>query len=271
VFNHPSILQALSAIYAGSFLIHELADAFFALSAVVLRSPELKSSTRTWATSASRRPLAPGWCWSCRHASCAISDRGARAEGKSPCPTRFFLLVPSWGRLPMAVLATAATVIASQAVITGAFSVPHHAVHLGYLPRLRSTHTSTQTIGQIYIAWINWPLMISVLPVFVLETSAALAYAYGTAVTKPSPPQCCSSTSHCVGGNNRPPWLAIVGAATFLAIELLFRAASLTKITHRTDRHRPRLHRRRFVTASIGYMDATNVSRAAAAGRRGRA
>jgi KUP system potassium uptake protein len=84
----------------------------------------------------------------------------------------------------MIVLATAATVIASQAVITGAFSVASQAAQLGYLPRLRIRHTSGETIGQIYVPWINWALMISVLTlVFAFETSAALAYAFGMAVT----------------------------------------------------------------------------------------
>jgi KUP system potassium uptake protein len=94
----------------------------------------------------------------------------------------FFLLVPEWGRLPMVLLATAATVIASQAVITGAFSVASQAAQLGYLPRLRIRRISDETIGQIYVPWINWALMISVLTlVFAFETSAALAYAFGMA------------------------------------------------------------------------------------------
>jgi KUP system potassium uptake protein len=96
----------------------------------------------------------------------------------------FFLLVPDWGRLPMVLLATAATVIASQAVITGAYSVASQAAKLGYLPRLRITHTSEETIGQIYVPWINWLLMVSVLTlVFAFQTSSALAYAFGMAVT----------------------------------------------------------------------------------------
>src|SRR4029077_3431948 len=96
----------------------------------------------------------------------------------------FFLLVPHWGRLPMVFLATAATVIASQAVVTGAFSVAYQAVQLGYLPRLRITHTSEETIGQVYVPWINWLLMVSVLTlVLTFESSIALAFAFGMAVT----------------------------------------------------------------------------------------
>ena len=103
-------------------------------------------------------------------------------ESKVSAP--FFLLTPEWARIPMVLLATAATVIASQAVITGAFSVASQAARLGYLPRLRIQHTSASTIGQIYVPWINSVLMVAVLIlVFAFRSSAALAYAYGMAVT----------------------------------------------------------------------------------------
>ena len=84
----------------------------------------------------------------------------------------------------MVILATAATVIASQAVITGAYSVAAQAAQLGYLPRLRIKHTSESTIGQIYVPWINWLLLVSVLTlVFAFRSSEALAFAFGMAVT----------------------------------------------------------------------------------------
>ena len=99
--------------------------------------------------------------------ACILSYMGqgalVLANPRTAVASPFFLLVPHWGRVPMVVLATAATVIASQAVITGAFSVAHQAVQLGYLPRLRIAHTSESTIGQIYVPWINWALMVSVL------------------------------------------------------------------------------------------------------------
>src|SRR4029077_18250634 len=96
----------------------------------------------------------------------------------------FFLLVPDWGRWPLVFLATAATAIAAQAGITRAVSSAHQAVQLGCLPRLRITHTSEETVGQVYVPWINWLLMVSVLTlVFTFETSAALAFAFGMAVT----------------------------------------------------------------------------------------
>ena len=96
----------------------------------------------------------------------------------------------------MVLLATAATVIASQAVITGAFSVASQAAQLGYLPRLRIDHTSASTIGQIYVPWINGVLMVAVLTlVFAFRSSAALAFAFGMAVTATiTITTCCSST-----------------------------------------------------------------------------
>lgn len=96
----------------------------------------------------------------------------------------FYLGVPEWALYPMIALATAATVIASQAVITGAFSVTRQAIQLGYLPRMAITHTSRETIGQIYVPSINWLLMVMVIATVVgFGSSTALATAYGVSVT----------------------------------------------------------------------------------------
>jgi KUP system potassium uptake protein len=96
----------------------------------------------------------------------------------------FFLMAPDWARLPLVGIATAATIIASQAVISGAFSVTHQAVQLGYLPRLRTEHTSAKAAGQIYIPAVNWGLLVMVI-ILVLgfRESGKLASAYGIAVT----------------------------------------------------------------------------------------
>ena len=133
------------------------------------------------------RPITRGWL-ALVFPACILSYLGqgalVLAHPRRAVASPFFLLVPHWGRLPMVLLATAATVIASQAVITGRVSVAHQAVQLGYLPRLRIEHTSEHTIGQIYVPWINWVLMVSVLGlVFAFRTSAALAFAFGMAVT----------------------------------------------------------------------------------------
>src|SRR6185437_7582843 len=96
----------------------------------------------------------------------------------------FFLLAPDWARLPLVGLATLATIIASQAVISGAFSVTHQAIQLGFLPRLRTEHTSEKAAGQIYIPAVNWGLLIMVLVLVVgFRASSNLASAYGIAVT----------------------------------------------------------------------------------------
>ncbi len=96
----------------------------------------------------------------------------------------FFQLVPAWGLLPMVILATIATVVASQAVITGAFSLSRQAIQLGLLPRLEIRHTSESHAGQIYLPQINGLLMVGVVLLAVLfKTSSSLASAYGIAVT----------------------------------------------------------------------------------------
>jgi KUP system potassium uptake protein len=96
----------------------------------------------------------------------------------------FYLLAPSWALIPLVVLATLATVIASQAVISGAFSLTRQAIQLGYIPRMHIQHTSSAEQGQIYIGAVNWALMVGViLLVLGFESSGALASAYGVAVT----------------------------------------------------------------------------------------
>ena len=145
----------------------------------------------------------------------------------------FFLLVPEWGRWPMVLLATAATVIASQAVITGAFSVASQAAKLGYLPRLRIRHTSSETIGQVYVPWVNWVLMISVLTlVFAFKSSAALAYAFGMAVTGTITIATLLFFYVMREQWRFPLWLVVIGATGLLLVDLLFLAANLTKLVH---------------------------------------
>ena len=96
----------------------------------------------------------------------------------------FFLMAPAWGLLPLVLLATAATIIASQAVISGAFSLTQQAVQLGLLPRLEIQHTSASLVGQVYMPRVNWTLLAAVLILVLLfRSSSALASAYGIAVT----------------------------------------------------------------------------------------
>ena len=189
IAREPGILRALSPTYAAAFLVGRFEVAFFALAAVVLA---VTGAEALYADLGhfGRTPIARAWLLLVFPA-CVLSYFGQGAlilaDGGDPqgaVRAPFFLLVPSWALIPLVVLATAATVIASQAVITGAFSVARQAVQLGYLPRLRIVHTSAQTIGQIYVPYVNWALLVMVIVlVFSFRTSAALAYAFGMAVT----------------------------------------------------------------------------------------
>ena len=184
----------------------------------------------------SRGPITRAWL-ALVFPACILSYLGqgalVLAHPKTAVASPFFLLVPHWGRLAMVLLATAATVIASQAVITGAFSVTHQAVQLGYLPRLRIEHTSEHTIGQIYVPWINWVLMVSVLGlVFAFRTSAALAFAFGMAVTGTITITTLLFFYIVRHQWRKPLWLVVAGGGALLIVDLLFLAANLTKITH---------------------------------------
>jgi KUP system potassium uptake protein len=235
IAQHPQILKALSPTYAVGFMVGHFSMAFFSLAAVVLA---ITGAEALYADMGhfGRTPITRAWL-ALVFPACILSYLGqgalVLADPAGTVSSPFFLLVPEWGRLPMVLLATAATVIASQAVITGAFSVSHQAVQLGYLPRLRINHTSEQTIGQIYVPWINWVLMISVLTlVFAFRTSAALAFAFGMAVTGTI-----TITTLLFFYIVRhqwaiPLWLVLTGAGAFLIVEVLFLAANLTKITH---------------------------------------
>ena len=143
----------------------------------------------------------------------------------------FFLLIPAPLLIPMVVLATAATVIASQAVITGAFSVTRQAVQLGYLPRLRIEHTSSHRIGQIYVPLINWILLVAVVVlVLTFQESSALAYAFGMAVTGTIIITTTLYLYYARKAWRAPLWLVLVGGGLLLAFEGLFFAANLTKL-----------------------------------------
>jgi KUP system potassium uptake protein len=133
----------------------------------------------------------------------------------------------------MVFLAAAATVIASQAVITGAFSVAQQAARLGYLPRLRIAYTSEERIGQVYVPFINWVLLVSVLTLVVtFKTSAALAYAFGMAVTGTITITTLLFLYIARYQWGRPWWLVVGGGGFLLAVDLLFFAANLTKLVH---------------------------------------
>ncbi|TDZ76634.1 potassium transporter Kup [Mycobacteroides salmoniphilum] len=231
---HPEILRALSPTYAIGFMVGHFHIAFFALAAVVL---SVTGAEALYADMGhfGRKAITYGWLGLALPAlTLSYFGQGALILGdQSAISAPFFLLTPEWARLPIVLLATAATVIASQSVITGAYSVASQAVQLGYLPRLRITHTSASTIGQIYVPWINWVLMVSVLTlVFAFQSSAALAYAFGMAVTGTITITTLLFFYVARIRWNTPLWLLLLGAGALLTIDLLFLAANMTKLVH---------------------------------------
>ncbi|MFC9133403.1 potassium transporter Kup [Streptomyces sp. NPDC057099] len=234
ISDHPDILKALSPTYALGFLFGHWGTAFFALAAIVLA---VTGAEALYADMGhfGRRAITRGWLFLVLPA-CVLSYMGQGAlilDDPDNISSPFFLLVPDWGRWPMVLLATAATVIASQAVITGAYSVASQAAQLGYLPRLRIAHTSESTIGQIYVPWINWLLMVSVLTlVFAFRASEALAYAFGMAVTGTITITTLLFFYVASAKWGTPRWLLGIGAGVLLFVDLLFVAANMTKLVH---------------------------------------
>ncbi len=234
IAGHPEILKALSPTYALSFMIGHFDIAFFALAAVVLA---VTGAEALYADMGhfGRKAITRGWLFLVLPA-CVLSYFGQGAlilADPANISSPFFLLVPGWGRLLMVLLATAATVIASQAVITGAYSVASQAAQLGYLPRLRIAHTSETERGQIYVPWVNWLLLVSVLTlIFAFRSSSALAFAFGMAVTGTITITTLLFFYVARAKWGTPRWLIGVGATVLLVVDLLFVGANLTKLVH---------------------------------------
>jgi KUP system potassium uptake protein len=235
IAGHPAILKALSPSYAAGFLAGHFAVAFFSLAAVVLA---VTGAEALYADMGhfGRAPITRVWLILVFPA-CVLSYLGQGAlilsDPVHAVSSPFFLLAPGWARLPLVFLAAAATVIASQAVITGAFSVTQQAAQLGYLPRLRVAHTSEERIGQIYVPWINWALLAAVLTlVFTFRSAEALAYAFGMAVTGTITITTLLFFYVARQQWRKPLWLVAVGAGGLLAVDLLFLAANFTKLPH---------------------------------------
>jgi KUP system potassium uptake protein len=145
----------------------------------------------------------------------------------------FFLLAPEWLLLPLVGLATAAAIIASQALISGAFSLTQQAIQLGYCPRLDIDHTSHEEIGQVYVPQVNWALMLSTIAIVVgFGSSTALAAAYGIAVTLTMVITAMLLQVVAIERWKWPPALAYAVTGVFLTIDLAFFGANALKITH---------------------------------------
>lgn len=157
VVEHPVVLEALSPLWALRFVTGQPGIAFLSLGAVVL------AVTGTEALYADmghfgKRPVRIAW-FGLVMPALLLNYYGQGAfllANPAAVKNPFYLMLPGWALLPMVALATAATVIASQAVISGAFSITRQAIHLGYIPRLKILHTSDRQIGQVYVPFIDW-------------------------------------------------------------------------------------------------------------------
>ena len=232
VLPHPEILKGLSPSYAAAFVAEHPFIAFVALGAVVLC---ITGAEALYADMGhfGRPPIRRAWFFLVFPAlTLNYLGQGSLILGDpSAISSPFFLLLPGWARIPMVVLATAATVIASQAVITGAFSVSRQAVQLGLLPPLRIRQTSEHEAGQVYLPAVNWALFAGVLVlILAFRSSERLATAYGIAVTGAL---LVDTVLLIVVARRRwhwRPWRLVLAAVTFGGIELSFLGANLTKV-----------------------------------------
>ena len=185
IVTHPEILKALSPHYALGFMFTNPGTTFIILGAVVLC---VTGAEALYADLGhfGKKPIRLAW-FSVVMPALTLNYFGQGAlllQNPAAVKNPFFLMAPDWALIPLVVLATMATVIASQALISGAFSVTKQVIQLGYLPRLNIQHTSVRDTGQIYMPLVNWGLFsIIVLAVVMFRSSSNLAAAYGIAVT----------------------------------------------------------------------------------------
>ena len=237
ILSNPGVLAALNPWYAIQFFITDKWLAFLALGSVVLAvtgAEALYSDMGHFG----RGPLRIGWfgfvmpCLLLNYFGQAAMimelEAAAAAEAiKNP----FFVMASESWRLPLVLLATAATFIASQAVITGAFSVTQQAIQLGFIPRLSILHTNETEHGQIYIPFVNWVLMIAVvLLVVTFRNSSNLASAYGIAVTGAMLIDTCLMAVLFVAVWRWKSWIALAVAAVFFVVDGSFFGANLPKV-----------------------------------------
>jgi KUP system potassium uptake protein len=231
---HPGIIRALSPTYAGAFLADDPTMGFFALGSVFLA---VTGAEAIYADMGhfGRKAITRAWLL-LAFPALLLNYMGQGAlilAHPSTIVNPFFLLVPGGqtGQKAMVVLATVATVIASQAVISGAFSVTQQVIQLGFLPRMSIRHTSKRIIGQIYIPVVNWLLLAAVIVlVLTFRSPTGLANAYGIALSAIFATNTFLAFVVFRTLWHKPLRIVIPGASVFILVELTFFAANLTKI-----------------------------------------
>ncbi len=233
IVREPSVLAAVNPWYAARFFAENGAHGLLVLAAVFL---VVTGGEALYADMGhfGRRPIRAAWL-AVVLPGLLLNYFGQGAlllQDPEASTNPFYRLAPVWALYPLVALATAATVIASQAVISGAFSLTHQAIQLGYSPRLSVRHTSERESGQIYVAPVNWALMLAACALVVgFGSSTNLAAAYGMAVAVD---MVITTLLLCAVARTRWGWGvgALALAAVFLPMDLAFLGSNLLKITH---------------------------------------
>ncbi len=232
IVNHPEILWAMSPHHAVRFMWAHPGTSFIILGAVVLC---VTGAEALYADLGhfGKRPIRMAWFGVAMPAlTLNYFGQGALllaepAAVKNP----FFMMAPDWALVPLVGLATLATVIASQALITGAFSVTKQVIQLGYLPRLNILHTSVRDTGQIYMPLVNWGLFVAiVLAVVMFRSSSNLAAAYGIAVTLDMLITTTLTFFVIRYGWGYPLALCVAATGSFFVVDLAFFTSNLLKL-----------------------------------------
>ncbi|MCM0608626.1 MAG: potassium transporter Kup [Ideonella sp. WA131b] len=232
IVRHPGVLVALSPHHALGFMLAEPGVAFVALGAVVLC---VTGAEALYADLGhfGKRPIRLAW-FTVVMPALLLNYFGQGAmllQHPENVANPFYEMAPQWALFPLIGLATAATVIASQALITAAFSVAKQAAQLGYIPRLRLLHTSVRASGQVYIPFINWSLYgCVVFAVVVFGSSSALASAYGIAVTIDMTITTVMTFFVIRHAWRLPLSLCLAATGCFFAVDLVFLSANLVKV-----------------------------------------
>ena len=232
IIHHPQVLAAMSPIFGVELCARHGWLAFVALGSVVLAVTGAEALYADMGHFGAR-PIKMAWL--CFVLPCLVLNyfgQGALVIAQPSAATNpFYLMAPGWALLPLVILATLATVIASQALISGAYSVTRQCMQLGFLPRMSVSHTSATEEGQIYVPQVNTALMAGVLVlVFAFRTSDALASAYGIAVTATF---LCTCVLAMVVFRRQFHWTRVqaIGVwGSFFAIDAVFFAANALKI-----------------------------------------
>ena len=232
IIHHPEILEIVSPHWAVAFFAYDPRLAFLAMGSVFLA---VTGAETLYADMGHFGRKAIGISWLTLVYPCLMLNymgQGALLLSEpAAVENPFYLMAPDWARFPLVFIATAATIIASQAVISGAFSVTHQAVQLGFLPRLRTEHTSAKAAGQIYIPAVNWGLLVMVvLLVLGFRQSTNLASAYGISV---SGTMIITTLMLAVLIFQVWKWNRVLATLTiglFLAVDSIFFASNFTKI-----------------------------------------